>query len=72
VLNWKDCLLKTQGIGKNLVVYVVTADVKAIYPTVNNSLEGAMERHAIFNIKFQKIIAELNKICHNDQKKMEL
>jgi len=54
------------------VVYVVTADVKAIYPTVNNSLEGAMERHAIFNIKFQKIIAELNKICHNDQKKMEL
>jgi len=72
LLNWKECLTKTEGTGKQKqVFYIVVADVKALYPrmcrdTVTKALECALEKHFNFNTDVQKIIVKLNEICLNN------
>jgi len=72
LLNWKDCLIKTQETTKQKPVFViVVADVKALYPslcrdTVTKALECALEKHSKFNTKTRKIIVGLKEICLNN------
>ena len=52
------------------MLYIVAADVKALYPrlhrdTVTKALECALEKHSDYSAEAHKIIVELNKICMN-------
>jgi len=69
---WKERHTKKLETAKQKpVVHIVSADVKAVYPsmyreTVTKALECPLEKHSDYSADARKIIVELNKICLNN------
>ena len=65
--NWKS----TQPTNPTSTLFVNTADVKSLYPSVNRDLIPIAIKHALktqssFNLEAQQILVELTMTCLNN------